>query len=56
MQCTISLSKNWYTWHLWIFHGCHTKGEVVMTDKEKIEKAVKIAWQYAQYNGSHHKM
>lgn len=28
----------------------------VMTDKEKIEKAIKIAWQYAQYDGSHHKM
>ena len=28
----------------------------VMEDKEKIEKAVKIAWQYAQYDGSHHKM
>ena len=27
-----------------------------MTDKEKIEKAIKIAWQYAQYDGSHHKM
>ena len=27
-----------------------------MTDKEKIHKAVKIAWQYAQYDGSHHKM
>ena len=31
------------------------KGEV-MTDKEKIEKAIKIAWQYDQYDGSHHKM
>ena len=27
-----------------------------MADKEKIEKAVKIAWQYAQHDGSHHKM
>ena len=29
---------------------------VVMKDKEKIEKAIKIAWQYAQYDGSRHKM
>lgn len=27
-----------------------------MTDKERIDNAVKIAWQYAQFDGGHHKM
>lgn len=30
--------------------------EKYMTDKEKIKQAVDIAWQYAQIDGSHHKM
>ena len=27
-----------------------------MLDKERINEAVKIAWQYGQIDGSHHKM
>lgn len=27
-----------------------------MTDKERIKEATKIAWQYAQFDGAHHKM
>ena len=27
-----------------------------MTDRKRIDKAAKIAWQYAQIDGAHHKM
>lgn len=27
-----------------------------MTDKQKIDKALEIAWEYGQFDGAHHKM